>query len=135
MKKLALYRLLALASAVFLYAALACKSTPPPIEQDLTPAGFFQKAQEASDAGKYSLALRYYGAFQGKYPDERDRNLWARYEIALLYHKMGKDETALKLFDELIALYSGEDAAGLPQGPRLLAEKIKARITGAEAQK
>src|SRR5512137_1829298 len=81
-----------------------CKSTPPPIEQELSPTGFFQKAQEASDANKYALAIKYYEAFLSKYPDERDRGVWARYEIALLKHKMGDDATAVRLFDELLAL-------------------------------
>jgi outer membrane protein assembly factor BamD (BamD/ComL family) len=104
-----------------------CKSTPPPIEQDLSPTGFFQKAQEASDAGKYALAIKYYEAFLSKYPDEQERILWARYEIALLHHKMGDDATALRLFDELLALYA-TDSANLPQGPRILAAKLKAKI-------
>ncbi len=112
---------------VVLGAITGCKSGPAPIDQDLSPTGFFQKAQEASDASKYALATRYYEAFLVKYPDERDRGLWARYEIAMLKHKMGDDAAALALFDELIALYAGgpED---LPQGPRILAEKLKAKI-------
>jgi outer membrane protein assembly factor BamD (BamD/ComL family) len=104
-----------------------CKSSPPPLDQNLSPTGFFQKAQEASDAGKYALATRYYEAFLIKYPDERDRGLWARYEIALLKHKMGDDTAALSLFDELIAMYAG-GPPDLPQGPKILAEKLKAKI-------
>jgi outer membrane protein assembly factor BamD (BamD/ComL family) len=104
-----------------------CKSTPPPIEQELSPTGFFQKAQEASDASKYGLAIKYYEAFLVKYPDERERGIWARYEIALLKHKLGDDATALRLFDELLALYAG-DATDLPPGPKILAEKVKSRI-------
>jgi outer membrane protein assembly factor BamD (BamD/ComL family) len=106
----------------------ACKTTPVTIPQELSPADLFQKAQEASDAGRCALALKYYQAFQERYPDERDRNLWARYEIALLHHKMGDDATAVRLFDELLAMYSGEGAAEFPQGPKILAEKIKAKI-------
>ena len=112
---------------LILGAIVGCKSSPPPLDQDLSPTEFFQKAQEASDDGKYALATRYYEAFLVKYPDERDRGLWARYEIALLKHKMGDDAGALSLFDELIALYAG-GPADLPQGPRILAEKLKAKI-------
>ncbi len=108
-------------------ALVGCKSGPPPLDQDLSPTGFFQKAQEASDDGKYALATQYYEAFLVKYPDERDRGLWARYEIALLKYKMGDDAAALSLFDELIALYA-EGPPDLPQGPRILAEKLKAKI-------
>jgi outer membrane protein assembly factor BamD (BamD/ComL family) len=110
----------------------ACKTTSVTIPATLTPADLFQKAQEASDAGRYPLALEYYKAFQERFPDERDRNLWARYEIALLHHKMGDDATAVRMFDELLAEYSGENAAELPQGPRILAEKVKARIEAKE---
>ncbi len=117
--------LLALLSALGL---LSCKSGPAEIPPDLTPADYFQKAQEASDAGKYALALKYYESFLQHYPDERDRGLWARYEIALLHSKMKDTATALRLFDELLALYAGEDAAQLPQAPRILAEKIKAKL-------
>jgi len=106
----------------------ACRTTPVNIPQELTPADLFQKAQEASDVGRYALALKYYQAFQQRYPDERDRNLWARYEIALLHYKMGDDATAVRQFDELLAMYSGEGAADLPQGPKILAEKIKKKI-------
>jgi outer membrane protein assembly factor BamD (BamD/ComL family) len=106
----------------------ACRTTSVGIPTDLTEADLFQRAQEASDAGKYTLALRYYAAFQERFPEDRDRNLWARYEIALLRHKMGDDATAVRLFDELLGLYTGEAAAELPQGPRILAEKIKAKI-------
>ncbi len=105
-----------------------CKSVPTEIPPDLSPADYFQKAQEATDAGRYAVALKYYESFLEKYPEERDRDLWARYEIALLHSKMKDTATALRLLDELLALYSGEDAAQLPQGPRILAEKVKARL-------
>ena len=119
--------------AVLLALALlgGCKSSPVVIEQGLSPADLFQKAQEATDVGKYGLALNYYQEFQERYPDERDRNLWARYEVALLYSKMKDPATALRLLDELLAQYSGEDAALLPQAPRILAEKIKAKLQAA----
>jgi outer membrane protein assembly factor BamD (BamD/ComL family) len=112
---------------IVLGAISGCRSGPAPIDQDLSPTGFFQKAQEASEAGKYALAIRYYEAFLVKYPDERDHGLWARYEIAMQKHKMGDDTAALALFDELIALYAA-GPADLPQAPRILAEKLKAKI-------
>jgi tetratricopeptide (TPR) repeat protein len=118
--------LLALLSALGWFGG--CKTVPTEIPPDLTPADYFQRAQEASDAGKYALALKYYQAFLERHPEERDHGLWARYEIALLHSKMKDTATALRLFDELLALYAGEDAAQLPQGPRILAEKIKAKL-------
>jgi tetratricopeptide (TPR) repeat protein len=106
---------------------VVCSSVPDEIEEGLTPMEYFQRAQEASDAGRYALSMAYYEKFQEQYPQERDRNVWAEYEIALLYHKMGKNQIALERFDALLARYeSGEP--DLPEGPRILAEKVKARI-------
>jgi outer membrane protein assembly factor BamD (BamD/ComL family) len=129
------FPLLLLAALLALSALAACKTAPVVISPDLSPADLFQKAQEASDAGKYDLALRYYETFQERHPDDLEHNLWARYEIALLRHKMGDDQTAVQLLDELLALYAGEDAKDLPPAPRILAEKIKAKITSAEPAK
>jgi outer membrane protein assembly factor BamD (BamD/ComL family) len=126
MKKALLLLALLLALGSF-----SCKSVPTEIPPDLSPADYFQKAQEASDAGKYPLALKYYESFLQRYPDERDRGLWARYEIAFLHYKTKDTATALRLFDELLAMYAGEDAAQLPQAPRILAEEIKAKLLAA----
>jgi len=109
-----------------------CQTVPSEIPPDLSVADYFQKAQEASDAGKFGLALKYYQSFLERYPEERDRDLWARYEIALLYSKLKDETTALRLLDELLAQYAGDEAALLPQGPRVLAEKIKAKLQAAE---
>jgi tetratricopeptide (TPR) repeat protein len=108
-------------------ALLFCSSVPEEIEDSLTPMEYFQRAQEASDSGRYKLSMAYYDKFQEQYPDERDRNLWAEYEIALLYSKMGKNRVALERFDVLLAKYEERDPS-LPAGPKILAEKVKARI-------
>jgi len=108
-------------------ALLVCSSVPEEIEEGLTPMEYFQRAQEASDAGRYNLSMAYFEKFQEQYPDERDRNLWAEYEIALLYHKMGKNRIALERLDALLAKYEQGDSS-LPAGPKILAEKVRARI-------
>jgi tetratricopeptide (TPR) repeat protein len=116
---------------------MVCSSVPDEIEEGLTPMEYFQRAQEASDAGRYALSMAYYEKFQeqypeDQYPEERDRNIWAEYEIAFLYHKMGKNQIALDLFEALLERYeSGEP--DLPEGPRILAEKVKLRIEEALA--
>jgi outer membrane protein assembly factor BamD (BamD/ComL family) len=120
-----LFELFLIAAAVSLLAA--CSSVPDEIEEGLSPMEYFQRAQEASDAGRYALSMAYYEKFQEQYPEERDRNVWAEYEIALLYHKMDKNKIALERFEALLARYeSGEP--DLPEGPRILAEKVKSRI-------
>jgi tetratricopeptide (TPR) repeat protein len=106
---------------------VVCSSVPEEIEEGLTPMEYFQRAQEASDAGRYELSMAYYEKFQEQYPEERERNVWAEYEIALLYYKMGKNQIALERFDALLKRYeSGEP--DLPEGPKILAGKVKSRI-------
>ena len=121
---------LSLAAAVLalgFLTAWGCKTVPETIEEDLTPAEFFQRAQEASDNGWYETAQKYYTVFLERYPGETERALWAKYEIAFLYHKMGKDKLALEGFDALLQEYELAPPE-TPQGPRILAEKVKARI-------
>ena len=109
----------------------SCKSAGDPYEQDLTSREYFQKAMEASDSGSYRLAIRYYEAFQEKFPDDRDGNIWALYEIGFLYYKAGDSEVALELFDSLLAIYAesdGSEIPPLPEAPRILAAKVKEKI-------
>jgi tetratricopeptide (TPR) repeat protein len=111
-----------------LVAAAGCRSAVEPLTQDLTPDQYFQRAIEASDKDNYSLAMKYYEAFQAKFPDDAARNIWASYEIALLHHKLGDDDKAIELFDQVLARYENQPAAALPPGPRVLAEKVKSNI-------
>ena len=112
----------------------ACRSTADPFELDLSRREYFQKAIEASDTNNYSLALKYYQAFQQKFPDDFSGNLWASYEIAFCYHKMGRDKQAAELFRALLDRYEqlAEDKnvneEAVPLGPQILAEKVLAKI-------
>jgi outer membrane protein assembly factor BamD (BamD/ComL family) len=125
MKSHRLFELFVITAAVSLL--VVCSSVPDEIEEGLTPMEYFQRAQEASDAGRYALSMAYYEKFQEQYPEERDRNVWAEYEIALLYHKMGKNQAALERFEALLARYESAEP-DLPEGPRILAEKVKVRV-------
>ena len=110
---------------------MSCKSTGDPFEQDLTQREYFQKAIEAGDSGNFRLAIRYYEVFQEKYPDDRDGNLWALYEIGFLHHKLGDDDLAIDIFDSVLLIYAesdGSEAPLLPDAPRILAEKVKENI-------
>jgi len=126
MRRQILLKLLLVISAVSFL--LVCSSLPEEIEEGLTPMEYFQRAQEASDAGRYELAMAYYVKFQQQYPEERDRNIWAEYEIALLYDKMGDNQLALERLEALLAVYDSGEEPDLPEGPRILAEKVKNRI-------
>jgi outer membrane protein assembly factor BamD (BamD/ComL family) len=122
-----------IARRLFLPAALAslavlasCRTTGPVDLTGLTPAEVFQRAQDASDSGDFRRALAYYEGFLGQTGIDPSRGAWARYETALLYHKLGDDDTALAKFDELLALYA--TGTTLPEGPKILAENVKASI-------
>ncbi len=117
-------RSLLLASLAALLALAGCRTLNQNVDEKLTPAEFFQRAQEASDARDFPLAMRYYQTFQRVHPEDLERNLWAAYEIAFLYHKMGDDRKAVELFDQLLERYRTEGSGNWPLGPRILAEKV-----------
>jgi outer membrane protein assembly factor BamD (BamD/ComL family) len=126
-------RLLVLAAFAPLVALAACRSTGPVDLTGLTPAEVFQRAQDASDNGDYRRALAYYEGFLAEPGIDAGRGAWARYETALLYHKMGDDDTALAKFDELLALYQTDKT--LPEGPKILATNVKAAILEKRSKK
>lgn len=107
--------------------AVSCRSAPPVSTEGLSAAEIFQRAQDAAEKGDSAAAIRYYEVYKQVRPDDRERGAWASYEIAFLYFKMNKDDKALDLIDVLLAEYS-VDNGELPSGPRILADKLKARI-------
>jgi outer membrane protein assembly factor BamD (BamD/ComL family) len=117
----------ALAALVLLAILVSCRTTGPVDLAGLTPAEIFQRAQDASDKGEYRRAISYYEGFlaQAGIVDAQ-RAAWARYEAALLYHKMGDDDTALAKLDELLAMYAKDPT--LPEGAKVLASGIRADI-------
>jgi outer membrane protein assembly factor BamD (BamD/ComL family) len=128
-------------TAIFLLACLGaallaagCRSAPTVSTEGLSAAEIFQRAQDSAEKGDSLAAIRYYEAFKEKRPDDRERVAWASYEIAFLYHKMKKDDTALVLLDELLAQYTKEGDA-LPAAPRILAENLKTRLQSKAAPK
>lgn len=105
----------------------SCASGPEKIPPGLSAVDIFQRAQDASDRGDYQLAIRYYSLIATDHPDDINHLTWASYEIAFLYHKMGKDAIALQKMNELLDQYKAEGDR-LPPAPRVLALKIKARL-------
>ena len=122
-----------LSALVLLAVLLSCRTTGPVDLTGLTPAEIFQRAQDASDKGDLRRSLAYYEGFLAQPGIEAQRAAWARYEAALLYHKMGDDDTALARFDELLAMY--EKDATLPEGVKVLATRIRADIIEKRSKK
>ena len=114
----------ALAVSLLLF---SCASGPVQIPPGLSTVEIFQRAQDASDRGDYALAIRYYSRIASDYPEDLNHLTWASYEIAFLYHKMGKDSIALARINELLDKYTTEGDK-LPPAPRVLAVKLKTRL-------
>jgi outer membrane protein assembly factor BamD (BamD/ComL family) len=124
MKRRRAPRTIVAAAALALLAALvSCRTTGPVDLAGLTPAEVFQRAQDAADKGDFSRALAYYEGFLAQPGIEAQRAAWARYEAALLNHKMGDDDTALVKLDELLALYEKDKT--LPESARILAVNLQ----------
>jgi hypothetical protein len=108
----------------------SCASGPVQIPPGLSSVEIFQRAQDASDRGDNTLAIRYYSLISSEHPEDVNHLTWASYEIAFLYHKMGKDEVALARVNQLLDQYKTEGDK-LPPAPRVLAVKLKARLEAA----
>jgi len=109
----------------------ACQSVPEYVPEDLQPREYFQLAQEAVvERNDYETALLYYQTFLERYPDDIQRSVEAEYEIAFIRYKQN-DPSAGKLFDDLLARYEEEGAELLPGWPKVLAEKLQAKIAAA----
>lgn len=119
-------RNIAFISAVLLL-AVSCSSAPPEIPAGLSQPEFFQRAQEAKDAGKYQTALAYYREFITRYPQDIPHITAAEYEIAIIHYKMEDYSTSKRLFEDLINKYS-ESSQERPERFLILSEKILAKV-------
>lgn len=103
----------------------ACQSVPKSIPTTLTPAEYFQNAQQAaSEHGNYNAALFYYETFIKRFPDDKSRIAEAQYEIAFLYYKKGKLTKSKGLFQKLVEKYKQPGADALPRWPLVLSNKL-----------
>ncbi len=121
--------------AIFTFISLlvffsGCKTAPVVIPDEMTPAEFFQKAQEASNNGKYGTALSYYNTFLERYPDDSQRGVEAEYEIAFIAFKQHDYTKAEKLFNEILGKYSTESSQVLPAWPKILSQKVLSEMEG-----
>ncbi len=121
------FSLMVRGSVVALLVALTACQTLPDIPDDLSPAEFFQRAQDTSSSRNYRAALAYYEEFRARFAasgEEVARLAWADYEIAFLHHKLGDDDLAIEQLEALLARYAEPDAAAWPRGPETLARRV-----------
>jgi len=104
---------------------VACQTAPAPIPADATAEIYFQRAQAASDQGLYDDALGIYRSFLSDRPADSNENVFsARYEIAFLLAKEGKDAEAIAGFEALLADYDNlEKSAGAPGWVKSLSQR------------
>lgn len=113
-----------------LLALVSCQSAPAPIPADATAEIYFQRAQTASDLGQYDDALTIYQTFLTDKPDASHESTFsARYEIALLLAKKGKEAQAIADFESIVADYDNlEKSSGAPSWVKVLAQKKAAEL-------
>ncbi|MDZ7794405.1 MAG: hypothetical protein U5P10_12165 [Spirochaetia bacterium] len=103
----------------------ACASQPQEIPEDLEPIEYFQRGQKiASEDENYALAKRYYKTFIERYPEDIQRIVEAKYEIAYLSYKQGDYDLSRQQFEEMLSYYDDEGSNVLPRWPQVLAEKV-----------
>ncbi|MGO8692275.1 MAG: hypothetical protein ACLQMF_01270 [Rectinemataceae bacterium] len=124
----------ALAGALMLSLA-ACKTVPKTIPQDLTAQQLIQKAQEASDADNYKAAIVYYQALMDRYGSNPAFLCEGQYEVAFIAYKEDRLADSQAGFEKLLAFYSGPSGDSLPQGYKILGQKVLDHIKSILASK
>jgi outer membrane protein assembly factor BamD (BamD/ComL family) len=119
----------ALISALFVS---ACASTTAVIPDDISPAELIQRAQEASDKNRYTLAFQYYQAVLERNPANIDLVCTAEYEIAFIHYKQKKYTQATEEFQALLTRYDTPDEELLPQQFKRLSTIVLERIAEKE---
>ena len=108
--------------------AAGCNTGPSSFPRISAPRKASSARRMRLSNGNYTLAIRYYSTFLQNHPENKDRDAWAQYEIAFNYHKMGRNATAVTNLDQLLQQYQAGDDT-LPAAPRILAQKLKDRLT------
>lgn len=121
-----------LLSILAITAFWSCPSAEPVYSENMLPEDYFQLAQDRAERGDYKTAIAIYYKMKETFPANLEKNIWASYEIAFLYHKLGDDSTCLKLLDELLILYAQDTNKHLPTAPKKLAEILRDNIINKE---
>ncbi|MEK6796047.1 MAG: tetratricopeptide repeat protein [Spirochaetota bacterium] len=94
------------------------------IDKNDTPLTLSEKALDYFNNKEYGVAIGYYQAIIDNFKkDQFEKEIaWAYYEIGFCYYTMGDNEKALKYLSIVL-----NDSS--VQAPRVLAEKIKQKIS------
>lgn len=120
-----------LISIIFLFSA--CQTTVT-IPNDLSPAEIIQRAHEAMDRNRFSVATQYYQALYDRNRDNINLVITAEYHIAHIHYKEGNFSQARRGMNGILEYYKAPDAMYLPQHFKRLAEIILDNIDEKENQ-
>jgi len=98
------------------------------IDDNLSPAELIQRAQEATDRNKYSVAMQYYEALYERNRTNIDLVITAEYEIAFIHYKRKNYQVSRQKFNSLLEYYNSPDSELLPQNFRILSNIVLQRI-------
>jgi outer membrane protein assembly factor BamD (BamD/ComL family) len=111
----------------FLPLLFTCASGPAEVPPDTPPAKIIQRAQEAADTNKYTVALGYYEILMERYGDEDQYLAVAEYEISFINYKK-KNYTAARIgFETLLERYN-QQGNRLPPQFKVLSERMLTRL-------
>ncbi|MCL2244235.1 MAG: hypothetical protein FWC03_07180 [Treponema sp.] len=118
-------KILAALIMVFLFSACA---TTVIISENLSPAELIQRAQEASDRNRYSVAMQYYEALYQRNQTNLDLIITSEYEIAFIYYKQKKYDMAREKLGQVLEYYNTPDEELLPPHFKKLAQIVLKNI-------
>ena len=100
----------------------------------MSPAEIIQRAHEAMDRNRYSVALQYYEALYARNRMNIDLVITAEYHIAHIHYKQGRFAQAREGMNDVLAYYDSPDEVLLPQHFKRLAQIVLERIAEDENQ-
>lgn len=113
----------------------SCRSAPEEPKADATAREIIQMAQTEQNNNNSKNALFYYGKLIQRYGTDTAVYVEGRFEIAHIYVKQKKYETAKPMLEEILTIYSKSQPGQLPGAFKKLAENDMKKILEAEEEK
>lgn len=108
----------------FALSLFSCASAPVQVPEDMSYEEIVQRAQEASDAYRYSVALDYYFAALQRFGGDPAIRVACDYEVAFIQYKMGDYAESARGLSDILSRYESAAGASLPRQYGMLASKV-----------
>ncbi|MCL2557581.1 MAG: outer membrane protein assembly factor BamD [Treponema sp.] len=102
----------------------ACGTGPARISEDLSPQELVQRAQEATDRGRYRQAMQFYQALLERHSYDPTWLATAQYEIAFINYRQGNLQEARAGLNALLEQYDAPGSQAMPEKFRVLARVV-----------